>query len=130
MSNKRRGLPLSRARIEQIFPKLTPAQIRRIAEHGHMRAMERGEVLVEQGDIAVPFFVVVSGEIEIVRPSVPLRPLSRSMALVSSQVRSTCSPAAGPSFEMRATKPGKVIELDRQHMMALVQTDAELGEIS
>ena len=30
---------------------------------------------------------------------------------------------------MRATKPGKVIELDRQHMMALVQTDAELGEI-
>jgi thioredoxin reductase (NADPH) len=30
---------------------------------------------------------------------------------------------------MRATKPGKVIELDRQHMMALIQTDAELGEI-
>ena len=30
---------------------------------------------------------------------------------------------------MRATKPGKVIELDRQHMLALVQTDAELGEI-
>ena len=30
---------------------------------------------------------------------------------------------------MGATKPGKVIELDRQHMMALIQTDAELGEI-
>src|SRR5215813_1740517 len=30
---------------------------------------------------------------------------------------------------MRATKPGQVIELDRQHMMALIQTDAELGEI-
>ena len=32
-------------------------------------------------------------------------------------------------FRVRATKPGKVIELDRQHMLALVQTDAELGEI-
>ena len=30
---------------------------------------------------------------------------------------------------MGATKPGQVIELDRQHMMALIQTDAELGEI-
>jgi thioredoxin reductase (NADPH) len=30
---------------------------------------------------------------------------------------------------MRATKHGQVIELDRQHMMALIQTDAELGEI-
>ena len=32
-------------------------------------------------------------------------------------------------FRVRATKPGKVIELDRQHMLTLVQTDAELGEI-
>lgn len=30
---------------------------------------------------------------------------------------------------MRATKPGKVIELDRQYMLALVQSDAELGQI-
>src|SRR5215467_11862556 len=30
---------------------------------------------------------------------------------------------------MRANKPGEVIELDRQKMMTLIQTDAELGEI-
>jgi thioredoxin reductase (NADPH) len=30
---------------------------------------------------------------------------------------------------MRATRPGELIELDREHMLALVQTDAELGEI-
>ena len=50
MSDTRRGLPLTRAHVEQIFPKLTPAQIDRIAVHGHMRAMELGEVLYEQGD--------------------------------------------------------------------------------
>jgi thioredoxin reductase (NADPH) len=32
-------------------------------------------------------------------------------------------------FRVRAIKQGKVIELDRTHMMTLVQTDAELGEI-
>ncbi len=69
MSDIRRGLPLTSSRLEQIFPKLTPAQIRRIAAHGHIRAIQRDEVLVEQGDSAVPFFVVVSGELEIVRPT-------------------------------------------------------------
>ena len=71
MSNTRRGLPLTRAHVEQIFPKLTPAQIRRITARGHMRAIQRGEVLYEQGDTDVPFFVVVSGELEIVRPLGP-----------------------------------------------------------
>jgi len=69
MSNTPGGLPLTSSRVEQIFPKLTPAQISRIAVHGHIRAIQPGEVLVEQGESAVPFFVVVSGEIEIVRPS-------------------------------------------------------------
>ena len=32
-------------------------------------------------------------------------------------------------FRARVSEPGEVIELDRQHMLALVQTDAELGEI-
>jgi thioredoxin reductase len=36
MSNTHRGLPITSSRIEQIFPKLTPAQIRRIAAHGHV----------------------------------------------------------------------------------------------
>ena len=49
MSNTPRGLPLTRSHVEQIFPKLTPAQIRRIAAHGHMRAMQRGEVLYRAG---------------------------------------------------------------------------------
>jgi hypothetical protein len=59
MNNTRRGLPLARARIEQIFPKLTPTQIRRITPHGRTRTTKRGEVLYEQGDSAASFFVVV-----------------------------------------------------------------------
>jgi hypothetical protein len=44
MSSTRRGLPLTSSRIEKIFPKLTPAQLSRIAARGHIRSIEEGEV--------------------------------------------------------------------------------------
>ncbi|MDF2783305.1 MAG: trxB 1 [Nitrososphaeraceae archaeon] len=129
MNNTRRGLPLTRSHVEKIFPKLTPAQIHRIAVRGHMRTMERGEVLYEQGDRAAPFFVVVSGELEVVRPSVPIETLVTVYG--SGQFTGEVGTLSGRRtlFRVRATKPGKVIELDRQHMLALVQSDAELGQI-
>ena len=83
MNNTRRGLPLARARIEQIFPKLTPTQIRRITPHGRSRTTKRGEVLFEQGDSAAPFFVVVSGELEVVRPSVAVETIVTVLSIRS-----------------------------------------------
>src|SRR5215471_18056732 len=65
MSNTPRGLPLTSSRVGQIFPILTQAQLDRIAVHGHVRAIQPGQVLVEQGDSTVPFFVVLSGELEV-----------------------------------------------------------------
>lgn len=129
MNNKRRGLPLARAHVDQIFPKLTPAQIRRIAARGKMRAIERGDVLYEQGDSTSSFFVVVSGELEVVRPSGTVETLVTVHA--AGQFTGEVGTLSGRRtlFRLRAAKPGKVIELDRQHMMALMQSDAELGEI-
>jgi thioredoxin reductase (NADPH) len=129
MSNTPRGLPLSSSRLEHIFPKLTPAQISRIAPHGHTRTIQPGEVLVEQGDSTVPFFVLVSGEVEIVQP------LGAAETLVTihgpGEFTGEVNMLSGRRtlVRMRATKPSEVIELDRQHMMVLIQTDAELGEI-
>jgi thioredoxin reductase (NADPH) len=94
-----------------------------------MRAMQHGEVLVEQGDRNVPFFVVVSGEVEIVRPSggaETLITIHRPGQFTGEVNNLSGRPAV---VRMRATKQGELIELDRQHMLALVQTDAELGEI-
>ena len=130
MSNTpNRGLPLSNSRIEQIFPKLTPEQINRVAVQGHIHAIQPGEVLVEQGDSTVPFFVVVSGELEIVRPSGAAETLVTIHGPGGFTGEVNMLSGRRTLVRMRATKPGKVIELDRQHMMALIQTDAELGEI-
>jgi thioredoxin reductase (NADPH) len=129
MSDSRRGLPLTKSHREKIFPKLTPSQIDRIAACGRTRSVQPGEVLIEQGDTSVPFFVVITGEVEIVRPF---------------GARETLITVHGPGeftgevnmlsgrrsfFRARATKPGKVIELDHQQMLGLVQTDAELSDI-
>ena len=129
MSDARRGLPLTKSQREKIFPKLTSVQIDRIATRGHVRSMEEGEVLYEQGHRAAPLFVVISGELEVVRPSVPVETLITTYE--SGQFTGEVGTLSGRRslFRVRATKPGKVIELDRQQMLALIQTDAELGEI-
>jgi thioredoxin reductase (NADPH) len=126
-----RGLPLTRSRVEQIFPKLTQAQIRRIAAHGQMRAMQRDEILYEQGATSVPFFMVVSGELEVVRPLGTAAVKIIVRVLGSGQFTGEVSTLSGRRalFRLRVTKPGRVIELDRQHMLALMQSDAEIGQI-
>src|ERR687892_2004707 len=126
-----RGLPLARSRIEQTFPKLTPEQIHRIIPRGQTREVQRDEILYEQGENAVPFFVILSGELEIVRPLGTAAVETLVVVLESGQFTGEVNTLSGRRtlFRLRVTKPGRVIELDRQHMLALVQSDAELGEI-
>jgi thioredoxin reductase (NADPH) len=52
----------------QTFPVLTAAQIDRIRPLGKLRNVERGEVLFKPNDVGVPFFVVLSGSLEITQP--------------------------------------------------------------
>src|SRR5690242_17912715 len=57
------------SRPERVFPTLAPRQVARIAGHGRRRPVARGEVLVEVGDRPVPFFVILSGAVEVLRPT-------------------------------------------------------------
>ena len=129
MSQVTRGIPLTRSRTEQVFPILTPAQMHRVAAQGKLRTVQPGEVLVEQGESAGRFFVVVSGELEVVGPTGDAETLVAVYG--PGQFTGEVNMLSGRRalFRIRAAKPGELIELDRQHMLALVQTDAELGEI-
>src|SRR6266516_4206488 len=57
------------SRPDRVFPALTSAQIARVVRHGRRRAMTPGEVLVEVGQHPVPFFVVLNGEVQVLRTS-------------------------------------------------------------
>jgi thioredoxin reductase (NADPH) len=114
---------------EHLFPKLTDAQIDRIAAHGRRRAIARGDVLIEVGDKVVHFFVVVDGEMEV------LRPAGGSETLIVTHRRGQFSGEGNmitgrrALSRIRVSEPGEVIELDREQMLELIRTDAELSEI-
>src|SRR5215467_2814164 len=57
------------SRADEMMPTLSDEQIARISTHGRIRKVERDEILVEPGQPASHFFVVVSGQIQLVRPS-------------------------------------------------------------
>ncbi len=117
------------ARFEQVFPKLTPAQVSRVAAHGHVRRVQSGEVLVEPGERTMRFFVVKEGAVEIVRPS----GASETLIAVceAGQFTGEVNMLSGQRslVQLRASQPGEVIELDRERLLALVQTDSELSDI-
>ena len=112
-----------------VFPALTPEQIGRIAAHGRKRATQTGDVLYEPGDTPVPFFVVTSGELQIVRLWAGSETLVATLGpqQFTGEVNSLSGRPA--ILRLRVSQPGEVIELDRQQMLALLQTDSELGEI-
>lgn len=129
MAEPNLSIPLTASRIDQIFPTLTPAQIRRIADHGRTRSVRSGEVLVEQGDKDIPIFVVVSGELETVRPfGAHETPIT---TVPPGQFTGEVNTLSGRRAlnRIRARQPSEVIEVSRGNVLALVQTDGELSQI-
>jgi len=112
-----------------MFPTLTAAQIMRIAKAGVTRSIAPGDVLIEAGDHLVPFFVVTSGEIEIIQPG------REGDALVAvhgpGKFTGEANLILGRRSLMRAvaSEPGEVIQLTRERLVDLLQTDAEISEI-
>ena len=112
-----------------LFPVLSPAQIARIASHGVIRPITRGEVLIEGGQTNVPFFVLKAGQIEVIRPSALDEIL---VAIVGpTQFTGDISMILGRPAQMRlrVRESGEVVQLTRDQMHALIQADAELSEV-
>jgi thioredoxin reductase (NADPH) len=117
------------SRPEQVFPVLTPEQVSRLAAHGKRLSVKEGEVLVDAEERVTRFFLVEEGQIEIARPYAGN---SRVVALLGpGQFTGETNMLSGrPSvIRLRATLPSRLVELDRQQIMNVVQTDSELGDI-
>jgi thioredoxin reductase (NADPH) len=125
-----RSTPLVDASHEALmFPTLTPSQIARIAKSGVTRSIARDEVLIEAGEHVVPFFVVTRGEVQIIQP----RHDGDTLVAVHGPGKFTgeANLILGRRSLMRAvaSEPGEVIQLTRQQLLDLVQTDASVSEI-
>jgi len=111
------------------FPTLTPAQVSRIDARGRRRRVARGEVLAEPGGQSTRFFVVTDGSLRIVRPSATAAVLVAEFGpgMFTGEVSMLTGRPGLARIE--AAEDGGVIELTRDELLALVQTDGELSEI-
>jgi thioredoxin reductase (NADPH) len=111
------------------FPTLTAAQIERIAVHGQTRSITRGEMLVESGVQNVHFFVVTRGQIEVYQTTngAEIRVTMHDPGQFTGEVNMLSGRRS--LVGIRAATDGELIELHRDALLRLVQTDAELGEI-
>jgi len=129
MTESTRTPDVNPSRASLLFPTLTAAQIARIEAHGAKRRVRPGEVLFEPGVHVAPFFVVTAGEIEIVRPS------GDAETMVAVQGPGAFTGEANllhgrPSFmRARANQAGEVIELTREQLLGLIQTDPEISNV-
>jgi thioredoxin reductase (NADPH) len=113
----------------QGFPKLTEEQLNRVRPLGRLRRVKEGEILFEPGDRNMPFFVLLSGSLDILQPGIHGERLvvtheaggfSGEIALIS-----------GRSALMRGRVKidGEFLELTSDELRTLVARDAELSEI-
>jgi thioredoxin reductase (NADPH) len=113
----------------EAFPVLTADQINRIRASSKVRKVEVGDILFESGDSDIPFFVLLSGSLEIVQPDLQGEHLivqhgPRQFTGEITMISGRRSLARG-----RVTEAGEVLEMSSDDLRTLVARDAELSEI-
>ncbi|HKA01260.1 MAG TPA: cyclic nucleotide-binding domain-containing protein, partial [Candidatus Solibacter sp.] len=113
----------------ETFPTLTEAQIDRIRSCGRIRNVKPGDILFEPNDTGVPFFVLLSGAMEIVQPTLEgERPIAThspggftgEITMISGQ---RCL------VRGRVTTAGDFLEVAHDMFRSLIAKDAEISEI-
>jgi thioredoxin reductase (NADPH) len=112
----------------QMFPHLTAVQIARLSPHGSKIVTHSGQILAEPGD-RLPMFVVRSGSLEIIQPT-----LSGEALIVLHTAGSFSGDVGtlrgiGSVVRMRVREGGEILAIDDAHLRTIVQTDYELSEL-
>ena len=130
MSDNEQTTPaLPGAKPDDMFPALTLEQQARVAAHGRVRQVEGAETVVEANAEPNKFFFVVTGQLNLVRVSEDRE-----------DVVAVCRPgmftgelnvlSGRPGLlRIQAAETSELIEIDRERLVALIQTDSELSDI-
>jgi thioredoxin reductase (NADPH) len=113
----------------EVFPTLDAAQLERMRSTGTERAFHAGEILFDQGDLATMFYVVLEGSIEVVHPSATGEHLITVHEPGSFTGEFDVLAGTRTLVRGRARSAGRVLQLDRAALRAVLARDAELGEM-
>jgi thioredoxin reductase (NADPH) len=117
------------AAVDHVFPTLSDEHIARIAGCGRRRRVETGEVLLEAGTPNPHSYVIVSGSLEILRPSREGETLITVAGPGQFTGEANILTGRRSLARVRAREASDVIDVDRDSMLRLLQTDAEVGDI-
>lgn len=119
---------VNHARREQMFPRLTPAQVARLEVHGHKVKTREGDIVAEPGDRS-PMYVILSGSIEVVQVGIDGEvPVVLHTPGSFSGEMSTLR-GIGSVVRMRVREAGEVLVIDASKLQTVVQSDSELSEL-
>lgn len=112
---------------EQTFPRLTEDQIARVSARGRVRAVKRGEVLIASAKPTSHFFIALTASIEVIRG----HDGELVRLIVPGEFTGEMSILSGRPMinTLRVADSGDVIEVEREALLSLIQTDAQLSEI-
>jgi thioredoxin reductase (NADPH) len=121
--------PLPGSIPSEMFPVLTSAQQARVIAHGQRRIVERGEIVVELNEHITKVFSVVSGQLHVLQVSNN-----------QEHVVAMCNPGMFTGelnvlsgrrglVRIRAAEKSELIEIEREALQALVETDSELSDL-
>jgi thioredoxin reductase (NADPH) len=113
----------------EMFPVLTSAQQARVLAHGKRRTVAHDEIVVELNQLITKVFVVVSGQLHVFH-----------VANGQQHVIAICNPGmftgelnvlSGRRGLLRigAAEKSELIEIERETLQALIETDSELSDI-
>ncbi|MEO7273220.1 MAG: FAD-dependent oxidoreductase [Vicinamibacterales bacterium] len=112
-----------------MFPTLTPEQLERLAAQGQRRSVAAGDVLHEGSEHVSRFFVLVRGQIDVLAgEDFGERVVSLSRPGQFTGELNVLSGRRG-FVRVRAAADAEVAEVDREHLLSIVQTDDELSGI-
>ncbi|MDB4930753.1 MAG: Thioredoxin reductase [Myxococcaceae bacterium] len=116
----------------QMFPRLTAAQVARLRPYGRERRFAAGATVWSQGQEVIPFYIVLEGRLAVVQPAA-LSGCGENVITVHDpgQFTGEVNMISGHRslVDGRAETDCLLLELPRERLLALVQTDAELSEV-
>jgi CRP-like cAMP-binding protein len=115
-------------RASPLFKDFAPADVGRVAERCVFRELEKGETLFREGDDAVAFYVVASGQVKVFKESVDGRELIIKIMREGDLVGEAAALAAVPyPATAQALDDAAAVEVPRREFVALVKNEPELA---
>jgi thioredoxin reductase (NADPH) len=119
---------MSAPRDDRAFPLLSPSQLAEMASFGSEKPVAAGDLLFEAGDASFDLFVVLDGEVEVVRANDEDDDIAPAFGPGSFVGELTLLTGQRRFLTARVTRPGRVLVIEQRELRRLMRLRPELAD--